>query len=67
MRLGQVMEEKGIKISELALQSGLSVTYIKLLLENKKSPTLRTLEKLANALGVDIYDLIKKKAKASGE
>ena len=67
MRLKQIMETKGVSASRLSGLSGLSETYIRLLLAERKSPTLRTLEKLAAALGVSVIDLLDYQPKAVGE
>lgn len=67
MRLKKVMEVKNVSVSKLARLSGLSESYIRLLLAGKKSPTIRTLEKLATALEVTIRDLLDEPAKAVGE
>jgi len=67
MRLKQIMETKGVSTSRLSGLSGLSETYIRLLLSERKSPTLRTLEKLAAALGVSVVDLLDHQPKAVGE
>jgi transcriptional regulator with XRE-family HTH domain len=48
-------------VADLAEKSGLSETYIRILLAGSKSPTLRTLEKLAAALGVTVGELLDKK------
>jgi len=61
------METKGVSTSRLSGLSGLSETYIRLLLSERKSPTLRTLEKLAAALGVSVVDLLDHQPKAVGE
>lgn len=44
---------------ELGFRVGLHRTSITLLECRRQSPTLRTMDKLATALGVTVYDLIK--------
>lgn len=58
MKLLTIRESRGLSQSQLAERAGLSVTYIKILEEGKKSPTVRTLEKLAAALGISVADLL---------
>ena len=48
----------------LAKLSGLSAVYINQLEKNQKSPTERTLKKLATALDVDIMELIQSESEA---
>lgn len=61
-RLNRFREAKKMTCAQLAESSGLSVTFIKTLEEGKKSPTLRTMEKLAAALGIKVTDLLEDQA-----
>lgn len=45
-------EEKKMSQAELARLAGLSTTYISLLESGKKSPTLNSLQKISEALGM---------------
>lgn len=49
--------KKGISQEELAFKSSLSTTYLGQIERAEKSPTVETLDKVANALDVSIYDL----------
>ena len=51
-------ELKGWSKAQLAEKSGLSQTYIGELEAGKKQPTVRTVNKLAKALGVTVEALI---------
>jgi len=61
MKLRELMKKRKLSVADLAEKSGLSETYIRILLAGSKSPTLRTLEKLAAALGVTVGELLDKK------
>lgn len=50
--LRQLRSEKGISQEELGFESGYHRTYISMLERGKKSPSLKTLFQLANALNV---------------
>ncbi|TYO94539.1 helix-turn-helix domain-containing protein [Desulfallas thermosapovorans] len=63
LRLSRYREAKKMTCAQLAESAGLSVTFIKTLEEGKKSPTLRTMEKLAAALGVKVTDLLDEQAR----
>jgi len=58
MQLELIRKEAKLSIYELSKRSGISQPYIKDLESGKKSPTLRTLEKLAAALGISVGQLI---------
>jgi len=49
--LKHLREEKGLSQEELAFESGLHRTYISLIERGKRSPSLRTVERIALALG----------------
>lgn len=51
--------EKGYTIRELAEQSGISRAAINKIENGKVSPTIKTLEALAEALGCSVFDLLK--------
>lgn len=50
LELEKHMAKRRMGIAKLALKSELSETYIRELLDGKKSPTLRSVAKLAKAL-----------------
>lgn len=50
--------EKGFSQEELADRAGLHRTYISLLERKKKNVSVRILEKIANALEIDIKTLV---------
>jgi len=57
-RLQLVRKEKGMSRTELARKSGVALSFVNYIESDIKSPTLRTLEKLANALEVPVTELL---------
>ncbi|MTB53922.1 helix-turn-helix domain-containing protein [Lewinella sp. W8] len=51
-KIKEIREKKGISQAALAEASGLSATYISQVESGKKSPTLKSLQKLSDAIGV---------------
>ena len=64
LRIKEVCKEKGIFQKDLADKLG--ITDIALRASLKGNPTIGTLEKVANALGVDITELFKQKSGTIG-
>ena len=66
---GQVLQhlrkDKGLSQEELGFESGYHRTYISLLERGKKSPSLKTIFQLANALNVEPSDLMERVQKLS--
>ena len=62
IRLAEIRREKGWTQEKLSEVSGVRRVTIARYETGKNSPTLRMLEKLADALGVSIADLSGKKA-----
>jgi DNA-binding Xre family transcriptional regulator len=59
LRVKEVAEERGVSQGKLARKADISVTSLRPILRDPQSNiTLETLNKLANALGVDARDLI---------
>lgn len=56
-RIAKLALERCLSMNHLADFAGLSRSYVSAILRGRKSPTLRTLEKLADALDVDVRDL----------
>lgn len=57
LKISSVMKDNNISIYKLSKLSGLSQTGIKYFLSGEKSPTIDTLEKICNALKIDIESL----------
>lgn len=63
MRIRQLREERGLTQTELARKSGLAQpTLSELERGSKTNPSLKVLRRLADALGIDVADLIKEEA-----
>ena len=56
----EVLEKKDIKVSSLAEMVGITRANMSNIVNGKSTPSLDTLERIANALNVDITDLFKK-------
>lgn len=52
----RIRKEKGFSIMDLKEKTGLSKSTISDLENDKSSPTIDTLQKIADALGVDVRD-----------
>ena len=58
--LRQIRQERGLSQEELGFESGQHRTYISQLERGQKSPSLRTIFKLAKALHVEPSDLVER-------
>ena len=64
IRLRQLMKEKGISIYRLSQMTGIRDGVLgRVVNEKTKDPRISTVSKIADALGVDINELIAKKKK----
>lgn len=56
MNLGPAIEQcrvlKGYTKSKLALDAGISVSYLTLIIQGEREPTLASIEKISEALGI---------------
>ena len=59
--LRKIMKEKKITSRSLAVAIGVTETYISYLLSGKKTPSMKTVERLVAVLGVTPTDLITEK------
>jgi len=59
LALCEVRRERGMSQEELALESGFDRTYISLLERGVQSPTLRTLLKLSEVLGIRASEIVR--------
>ena len=57
MRIKELIKERGITLKELAARMGVSAPSLGEALALNGNPTVKTLEKIAKALGVDIIEL----------
>lgn len=61
VRLKEVLSEKGVTSAELAGRVGVSKATVSNLINNKTMPSLDTLKKIADALGVEMWKLFTEK------
>ncbi|MCF0125789.1 MAG: helix-turn-helix transcriptional regulator [Clostridia bacterium] len=59
-RVTELRVEKKLSQEDLAFRCGLHRTYIGAIERGEKSPTLNTIEKIANGLEIQLCDLFKK-------
>lgn len=57
-RVKQVRESQGLTKAELSRRSKVALSFINYIESEQKSPTIRTLEKLAAAMNVSLKDLL---------
>lgn len=62
-RLRELCERKGVSVADLARRADTARSFIHAVLNGTKSPTLDWLARIAEALGVDVQDLVKKPRK----
>ena len=60
-RIKEVLEEKGIKQKWLAEQLGKSYNMVNSYIQNRQQPRLEVLFEIAEILGVEARELLKKK------
>lgn len=58
-QLKRIMEERRLSITEVANKTGITNANISRILHGKTSPTLETIERIAKALGIEPYELLK--------
>lgn len=57
-RINKLMNDSGMKLSELAKKSGMTITGVRRIITAEYSPSLLTIAKLEKALGNNIIDVI---------
>ena len=58
-QLKRIMTERGVNITELSKLTGITNANISNMIHGKTSPNLDTIERIANALGVDSWELLR--------
>lgn len=61
LNLQALRRDRSLTQEELSGRSGVHQTYLSGLEHGKRNPTVAVLEKLADALGVDIEDLLRRR------
>lgn len=59
LRIKEVCKETGVSINDLAERVGMSRVSISNMIAGRQSPPVDTLEKIADALGVEAWTLLK--------
>ena len=57
LRIEEIMAEKGLRKAEVARKAGLVQTNLNKAISESGNPTIETLERIAKALGVEVYEL----------
>lgn len=65
LRIKDISKEKGITINALAEAVGVAQPTLSRIINGKQTPALDTLDKIAGALGVEVYELFKPSGTAS--
>lgn len=58
-RVADIRRQQGISQEELAFRCGVHRTYIGSIERGEKSPTLNTIEKIANGLSIELLEFFK--------
>lgn len=67
VRIKDIMVEKGVSSVSLASMIGVSKVTVSNLINNKTMPSVETLENIANALDVPMWQLFASKEEVQGE
>lgn len=67
LRIREILESKDIKVSSLAETVGITRANMSNIVNGKSTPSLETLEKIANALEVEIWELLISKGEIVGK
>lgn len=57
LRIKEIIKEKGISLVTMHEMTGIEKGNLSNIVNNKKNPTVETLEKIADALGVPVFEL----------
>ena len=60
LRIKDIMKERGLTAKELAEKLGITAPTLSIQIQNDSNPRLDSLEKIAKALDVPVYDLFEK-------
>ena len=66
MRIKEILKEKGMTAKNVSELSKIATPLLSNIINGKVSPSVNTLEKIANALGVEVWELFTQ-SKASSE
>ena len=67
LRIKELMEEKGVTSISMAAAIGVHKVSFSNIINGKINPSAETLEKIAEALGVEMWELFKSKTELVGQ
>ena len=67
LRIKEVCKEKGVKVMDLSTMIGVSQTNTSNIINGKVNPSLETLEKIASALNVPMWQLFASPEEVAGD
>ncbi len=67
LRIKEVCKEKGVKVMDLSTMIGVSQTNTSNIINGKVNPSLETLEKIASALNVPMWQLFASPEEVTGD
>ena len=67
LRIKDVCKEKGVSINDLAERVDMSRVSISNMIAGRQNPPIDTLDKIADALGVETWTLLKSPSEIKGE
>lgn len=62
LRIKEIMQEKGVTSASLSTMVGIHKVSVSNIINGKLNPSTETLEKIAEALGVEMWELFKSKS-----
>lgn len=62
LRIKEIMQEKGVTSASLSTMIGIHKVSVSNIINGKINPSAETLEKIAEALGVEMWELFKSKS-----
>ncbi|MBO5080474.1 MAG: helix-turn-helix transcriptional regulator [Bacteroidaceae bacterium] len=67
LRIKEIMQEKGVTSASLSTMVGIHKVSVSNIINGKLNPSTETLEKIAEALGVEMWELFKSKSEIMEE
>lgn len=57
LRLKEILEERSISLTSISEKTGIEKGNLSAIVNNKKNPTIETLEKIAQSLNIELWEL----------
>lgn len=67
LRIKQILKEKGLTMNDLAQKLGINRVSLSVSVGKDANPQMDTLKKIADALGVELFELFERKEKSESE